>query len=251
MSMMTRCPACGTAFRVTEQQLGARQGQVRCGRCDTMFDAIATLSSDTPTRPLHDDTPTRPPRDKTPPPTSGSMAVLLGTEKDRVFDFGPPASRPSSRWWWLGGLILLLALAVQGAYRYRGEIAVLLPEAKPLFENLCAELGCDVPLPRRAELLSIESSDLQADAGHPNVMVLTATLRNRAAFVQAFPALELSLTSAEGQTVARRVLVAKDYVVPPARSDAGFAAGSELQIRVYIEAAALKPTGYRLYLFYA
>jgi len=47
------------------------------------------------------------------------------------------------------------------------------------------------------------------------------------------------------------VLSPRDYVAPPARSDAGFAAGSELQIRVYIEAAALKPTGYRLYLFYA
>jgi hypothetical protein len=34
------------------------------------------------------------------------------------------------------------------------------------------------------------------------------------------------------------------------RSEPGFAAGSELQIRVYIEAAALKPMGYRLYLFY-
>jgi hypothetical protein len=179
------------------------------------------------------------------------MAVLLGTERNPSFDFGPRASRPLSRLWWVGSLLLLLALAVQGVYRYRGEIAVLVPEAKPLLERVCVELGCDVPLPHRAELLSIESSDLQADGNYPNVMVLTATLRNRAAFIQAFPALELSLTSAEGQTIARRVLMPRDYVAPSARSDAGFAAGSELQIRVYIEATALKPTGYRLYLFYA
>ena len=243
MSMMTRCPACGTAFRVSEQQLGAHEGQVRCGRCDNLFDAIATLSADPATRPS---------RDKpSPPPTSGSLAVLLGTEKDSSFEFGPRAPRTASRVWWIGSLLLLLALLAQGGYRYRGEIAVLVPETKPLLERMCAEFDCDVPLPRRAELLSIESSDLQADGSHPNVMVLTATLRNRAAFVQAYPALELSLTSAEGQTVARRVLLPKDYVVQPALPEAGFAAGSELQIRVYIEAAALKPTGYRLYLFYA
>lgn len=242
MSMMTRCPSCDTVFRVTEQQLGAREGQVRCGICDTLFDALTTLSSDPATRP---------PREKTGPPISGSMAVLLGTEKDRSFDFGPPAPRPRRRVWWIGSLLLLLALAAQGAYRYRGEIAVLVPEAKPLLERVCAEIGCEIPLPQRAELLSIESSDLQADGTHSNVMVLTATLRNRAAFVQAFPALELSLTSAQGQTVARRVLMPKDYGAQPARSEAGFAAGSEFQIRVYIEAAALKPTGYRLYLFYA
>src|SRR5262249_20588468 len=151
---------------------------------------------------------------------------------ERSFDFGPPAPHPLSRLWWIGSALLLLALVLQGAYRYRGEIAVLLPESKPLLESLCAEIGCEVPLPRRAELLSIEASDLQADGSHPNVMVLTATLRNRAAFVQAFPALELSLTSAQGQTVARRVLMPKDYVPPPRRAEAGFAAGSELQIRV-------------------
>ena len=242
MNMMTRCPSCSTAFRVTEQQLGAREGRVRCGRCDTLFDAITTLSAEPDARM---------PFENAGPSTSGSMAVLLGTEKDRSFDFGPPAPHPLKPLWWTGSLLLLLGLLAQGAYRYRGEIAVLVPETKPMLESICLQLQCEVPLPRRAELLSIESSDLQADGSHPNVMVLTATLRNRAAFVQAYPALELSLTSAQGETVARRVLMPREYLPQPARSDAGFAAGSELQIRVYVEASALKPTGYRLYLFYA
>jgi predicted Zn finger-like uncharacterized protein len=239
VSKITRCPACGTAFRVTESQLLARAGQVRCGRCGALFDALAALD---PARAARGEAEA--------PPISASMAVLLDKERDVSFDFGPQSRPRPSRLWWLASVLLLLALAVQGAYRYRGEIAVLLPEAKPLFQRICAELGCDVPLPRRAELLSIESSDLQADGTHPSVMVLTATLRNRAGFIQAFPALELSLTSTEGQTVARRVLTPRDYAQGSTRPEAGFAAGSELQVRVYIEAAALKPTGYRLYLFY-
>ncbi len=238
VSMITRCPACATAFRVTEPQLSARAGQVRCGRCGALFDALAALSPGPASRPAREDA------------KAASMAVLLDTERDVSFDFGPQSRLRPSRLWWLASAFLLLALAVQGGYRYRGEIAVLLPEAKPLVQSICAELGCDVPLPRRAELLSIESSDLQADGTHPSVMVLTATLRNRAGFIQAFPALELSLTSTEGQTVARRVLTPRDYASQSTRSEPGFAAGSELQIRVYIEAAALKPTGYRLYLFY-
>jgi len=240
--MITRCPTCATAFRVTEPQLRARAGQVRCGRCGALFDALAALSSDPASRP--------PREDAKAPPISASMAVLLDTDRDVSFDFGPHSRPRPSRLWWLASALLLLALAVQGSYRYRGELAVLLPETKPLVQRICAELGCEVPLPRRAELLSIESSDLQADAAHPSVMVLTATLRNRAGFIQAFPSLELTLTSTEGQTVARRVLTPKDYAPQSTRSEPGFAAGSELQIRVYIEAAALKPTGYRLYLFY-
>lgn len=242
MSMITRCPACATAFRVTELQLRARAGQVRCGRCGALFDALTALSPDPASRPAREDAET--------PPISASMAVLLDTERDVAFDFGPQSRPRPSRLWWLASVFLLLALAVQGGYRYRGEIAVLLPEAKPLVQSICAELGCDVPLPRRAELLSIEASDLQADGTHPSVMVLTATLRNRAGFIQAFPALELSLTGTDGQTVSRRVLTTRDYAPQSTRPESGFAAGSELQIRVYIEAAALKPAGYRLYLFY-
>jgi len=240
--MITRCPTCATAFRVTETQLSARAGRVRCGRCGALFDALAALSSGPSSRPAREDPEGR--------PISASMAVLLDKERDVSFDFGPQSRPRPSRLWWPASVFLLLVLALQAGYRYRGEVAVLVPEAKPLVQRICAELGCEVPLPRRAELISIESSDLQADGSHPSVMVLTATLRNRAAFIQAFPALELSLTSTEGQTVARRVLTSKDYAPQSARSEPGFAAGSELQIRVYLEAAALKPTGYRLYLFY-
>jgi predicted Zn finger-like uncharacterized protein len=45
MSMATRCPACATLFRVTPQQLQARQGQVRCGRCATVFDGFRHLTT--------------------------------------------------------------------------------------------------------------------------------------------------------------------------------------------------------------
>jgi len=37
--LVTRCPACRTAFRLVADQLRLRQGLVRCGRCDTVFDA--------------------------------------------------------------------------------------------------------------------------------------------------------------------------------------------------------------------
>jgi predicted Zn finger-like uncharacterized protein len=35
----TRCPGCGTVFRVTASQLALREGQVRCGHCRAVFDA--------------------------------------------------------------------------------------------------------------------------------------------------------------------------------------------------------------------
>ncbi len=43
MTLATRCPACGTAFRVVSDQLRVSSGWVRCGRCSSSFDALEHL----------------------------------------------------------------------------------------------------------------------------------------------------------------------------------------------------------------
>src|SRR5687767_1797908 len=41
--MLTQCPSCQTTFRVTSEILRVADGQVRCGRCQTQFDALERL----------------------------------------------------------------------------------------------------------------------------------------------------------------------------------------------------------------
>jgi predicted Zn finger-like uncharacterized protein len=43
MSLATRCPACGTVFRVVQDQLKVSQGWVRCGQCHEVFNALESL----------------------------------------------------------------------------------------------------------------------------------------------------------------------------------------------------------------
>jgi len=45
VSLVTQCPSCGTRFRVTAEQLEARQGKVRCGLCLAVFDGREPLVS--------------------------------------------------------------------------------------------------------------------------------------------------------------------------------------------------------------
>lgn len=52
-SMVTRCPKCGTAFRITAAQLESAKGAVRCGSCLHVFKAqssLVTKPSDSPTK---------------------------------------------------------------------------------------------------------------------------------------------------------------------------------------------------------
>lgn len=43
MSLITRCPACETLFKVVPDQLRISEGWVRCGQCDEIFDASLHL----------------------------------------------------------------------------------------------------------------------------------------------------------------------------------------------------------------
>jgi len=45
MSLITRCPACGTMFKVVPDQLRISEGWVRCGHCSEIFDAAANLNA--------------------------------------------------------------------------------------------------------------------------------------------------------------------------------------------------------------
>lgn len=51
MSLITRCSACGTMFKVVADQLKISQGWVRCGHCSEVFDAAAHLQPFAPELP--------------------------------------------------------------------------------------------------------------------------------------------------------------------------------------------------------
>lgn len=154
-----------------------------------------------------------------------------------------PARKP--RWPFLLAILILFSVLLgQMAHRFRSDLAIALPSLQPLM--LAA--GWDIPLPRKAELVSIEASDLQADAAKGQ-LILMATLKNRAPYVQDLPALELALTDTQDAVVSRRVLHPADYLTGTA-APAGFQANGEIPVKLWIEAKDLVPSGYRLYVFY-
>ena len=46
MSLITRCPACRTMFKVVPDQLKISEGWVRCGKCEEIFDASAHMQEE-------------------------------------------------------------------------------------------------------------------------------------------------------------------------------------------------------------
>jgi predicted Zn finger-like uncharacterized protein len=258
LSFVTRCPVCATAFRVQPSQLSARGGRVRCGKCGTVFDGVARLvEAGTGERLAFEPSPQMGLFDPSRKPAAAAAAAAKQRDwsQDEVLPEFLAEPEPARRMVWLWAFLALLAalaLAGQIAHRYRTEIAVLLPAVRGQLESACRVLRCKVPLPRRPELMSIESSDLQADPKRENFIVLNAVVRNRAPFPQEFPALELTLTDEGDRPVVRRVLVPSDYLDAARAGQAGqgLAPGGEAAFRVNLDAGRARATGYRLYLFY-
>jgi len=306
VSATTQCPTCSTRFKVSQAQLDAHQGLVRCGRCQAVFNATEYLQDERP-NPQLDLLMTANAGEQTPPEKSAEIAVEFpvestpATHQELDFSLSAPAhldpqneeprqtetqvrewqpataqiksepitqaqkitfthlpdeavSEPDEKksvWQWVvGSLFLLITLLAQAAYFFRVEIAANQPGFKPALVSYCNLLQCSVPLPQKADLMSIESSDLEADPAQSSVIALNALLRNHASYAQAYPQLELTLTDAQDKPLARRTFSPPDYLKPGEDQMQGLAANRELSVKLNLDTTDLKPSGYRLFLFY-
>lgn len=177
--------------------------------------------------------------------TLAEQVVIVEDEHDSAFQ------ATTKKWHWaLAALLCLFVLVGQAAYFFRIDLAARLPPLKPALIGYCQLLKCAVPLPQRSELMSIESSDLEADPALENQITLNALLRNRATFSQAFPHLELTLNDTQDKPLARRVFKPADYLPPLESENFGLLPNHELGIKLHLDVTNLEPTGYRLVLFY-
>jgi len=146
--------------------------------------------------------------------------------------------------------LLILTGIIQTTYFLRNSIASHYPQAGPWLENLCRPVHCNIDLPRQADLLNIEDSDLKDDPEHDGVLILVSVLDNRAPFTQAAPLLELTLTDTFDHPLLRRTFKPQEYLPAGISPDRGIAAGAQVPIRLNLSMDGIKPAGYRLYVKY-
>ncbi len=301
-ALTTQCPQCATQFRVTAEQLDARNGMVRCGRCSQIFNARAQLHGDESlpipaehtdehaAAPMHDEplpkeggtevpAPEQPEASYTPPefidldessellharePGMPSLDDAIADDTEEIkhefhFDEAAPETSPAEsplkkplRWpWLLGAMLLVLTLSAQVLYFYRVDFAARMPGLKPALLQYCSILQCDLPLPKRIDLISIDASDLEASPQQASIIMLSAQLHNRASYTQAYPNIELSLTDMHDKVIARRDFTPTMYLKASENELLGFAPNRETSVKLQLDTLDLKPDGYKLFLYY-
>ena len=115
------------------------------------------------------------------------------------------------RWQWamIGtlGLLLLLQVAIADRANLAADAAT-----RPLISSLCAVLRCSLPAWHEPAAFTMLSRDIRPIPQQPGVLQVQASFRNDARWAQAWPALQLSLSDADGRVIGRRTLTATDYL---------------------------------------
>ena len=147
----------------------------------------------------------------------------------------------------LGASAVALAgsLAAQVGVHFRDQLAATEPALRGPLEALCAVVGCRIGAPMRIDALSVDSSAI-AQVTNGTGYRLSVTLRNRAPHPVATPALDLTLTDANGQPIARRVIAASDF----GAQATVLTASTETALQVWLSAGGAPVAGYTIELFY-
>jgi predicted Zn finger-like uncharacterized protein len=254
----TRCPQCQTVFRITAAQLKAREGMVRCGRCQHVFGADRHLLP----RPVKgaEKTAGSTPRKR----VAGKKPV---GQKNRVPTEAPAPAFPAEIskpavpplvllrpvrtrgiYWAAGCMLLLLFLAGQALVFYGHDFARRISALRPVVELLCEPLPC-----RKLPPIDMRHMDLVETqvAPHPRfdkALRIKATLVNRAVTVQPYPLLEVSLIDSQGQLVARRTYRPREYLSKPEAIQQGLPPQVAVSVQLDITSPGTKTSGYEVLL---
>jgi predicted Zn finger-like uncharacterized protein len=122
--------------------------------------------------------------------------------------------------WALGCALLALGLAGQLAWAQRTNL-MQDPAARPWVLRACASFDCRLPPIRDTAKLELLSRDIRPDPKVAGALLITATLRNDAAFTQPWPVVTVALTDLDNNPVAMRRFRPADYMPDPGRRAAG------------------------------
>ena len=239
--MYTQCPECLTIYKIGAAALAESHGSVRCGHCNAVFDALRTLTDQSPSEDvqrLAENAGSASPPQMTVPalrPALGQQTTLFDPDERpvRVRRGSTPAFARARRaqpalhnWpWTLGATLLLLTLLGQIGY---AERAALLDDARTrlVLDRFCEQFDCHLPLRHEPARLELLSRDIRPHPSVPNALIISATLRNAAAFAQAFPAVEISLSDLDENRIAMRRFLPQEYLGDAHSLGGGLAPGA-------------------------
>lgn len=248
--MYLTCPSCETVYAVRAAMLRDGQGEVRCGTCRLIFNALDSLSDELPTTRMSapPSTPTAPPiaaessaeasaddaemavpaKPLTDSRLSSALAQSLRDELDALHETSAPVARHTGLW--LAAVLGLLALGFQYLWFAPEDLTRRFPQLESQVESFCLRAGCMARAERAPHLIRVLGRDVRAHPRYEGALLVSATFSNAATWAQPFPGLRFSLYDVNGRTIAARTFTPAQYLAGVLPADAPLPPGQPVQV---------------------
>jgi predicted Zn finger-like uncharacterized protein len=248
--MYTQCPHCETFFRVSTADLEVADGEVRCSRCDAVFDARATLHAEHADPALgdaelavevhadpaigdlfgHPPTLAALPAQDLPEGSPDTLTAALDAAADAAPALEAPAPlavppappelpaagrpRPRRLPWAAASALLAVALGAQLVHAERGALARD-PAVGPALVEAYQRLGLPIVEPTDLAALAVTRAEVTSHPLYDSVLFITASVTNEARFAQPLPLLRVRLDDRWGEPVGVRMFTPQEYLRTP------------------------------------
>ncbi len=256
--LVAECPACHARYSVTPGQLKIADGQVRCGQCLTVFNAIPKKPEAKPPAPsstirLDDIVPERPdslssnlePQRPTKPQSATEKNDLLTLIEAIDFEYAPVKKplqpKPSQAWALLACFIALFGLAAQYLWFERASLAND-PLLKPVYTYLCQSIDCTLVSKAGIDHLHTTHSVVRELPDQNDHLELITGLHNRGNLPVKLPIMRVTFTDIHGQLVAANDFAPEQYLINRRLIEAN----QHLDIRLLIQRPSAGHLGFEI-----
>jgi predicted Zn finger-like uncharacterized protein len=244
--MYLTCPSCETVYAVRAAMLRDGQGEVRCGTCRLIFNALDSLSDELPTTRMSapsspptapqstteaaaEDTeiavPAKPLADSS---LSSALVQSLRDDLEGLHETSAPVVRHTGLW--LAAVLGLLTLGFQYLWFAPQDLARRFPQLGSQVESFCMRAGCMARAERAPQLIRVLGRDVRAHPRYEGALLVSATFSNAATWAQPFPGLRFILYDVNGRTIAARTFSPAQYLAGVLPADAPLPPGQPVQV---------------------
>ncbi|MEO7067238.1 MAG: DUF3426 domain-containing protein [Rhodanobacter sp.] len=139
------------------------------------------------------------------------------------------------RWPWVIACLLLTSVLVSQVAWAERDTLIRNPTTGPWLRHTCAAFGCQLPLVSAPTKLHLVASNVQAHPSVAGALMISANVRNDAAFAQPYPTVSITLSNAQGQRLAMRRLRPQQYMDDQAALQRGLAPGASTVLLLEVQ----------------
>ncbi len=251
--MFTRCHACHTVHPINAELLARGGGKFRCGKCHKVNNALEALFDQWP------DASQQGAQAGDLPELGIALSLSgRGENPDNPEEAaggsdasGGPTGYQAPRKVWIRVLWITAAVVLTLVVSFNLAVFFQLPVLNhPLLQPALVTLGikqaANTSPASNAEAIELLARTMEPHPSRPGVLLLTASIVNRAEVRQPYPAVDVTLVDIGGRRLSRKLFKPGDYLTRSAELRSGMAPGGHLTFSLEIEDPGNEATGFEL-----